>query len=285
MAKFALLGYTGNNLGDEVQSIAVRRFLPRIDVTIDREELDAFAADEPHHIVMNGWYMHRPNRWPPSDKLKPLITSFHITQRERRPGYERADRVMLRGAGLEYLKAHAPIGARDRNTMRLLQEHGVESYFSGCATLTLPAIEAEKRDQVAVVQLPGPAIRAVRWRCRSRIVKVTHRDRTQGFDIRMRSAEALLRLYAGCKAVVTDRLHCALPCLAMGVPLLFVNTAPDPYRFAGLAELLHWVELGDFLNRRYEYDLNDPPPNKTLHLPIRAALEAQLSDFVRSAEG
>src|SRR5262245_35722632 len=134
MAKFALLSYVSknqNNLGDEIQSIAVRRFLPRVDVMIDREELDTFEASEPHHIVLNGWYMHRPERWPPSSALKPLITSFHITQRERAAPFERADHLMLRGAGREYLAAHAPIGARDRNTQRLLEGAGIEAYFSG----------------------------------------------------------------------------------------------------------------------------------------------------------
>lgn len=284
MAKFALLGYSTNNLGDEVQSLAVRQFLPRVDAVVDREELDTFKADEPHHIVLNGWYMHRPERWPPGPFIKPLITSFHITQMERRAPFERADRAMLRGASAEFLKAHAPIGCRDRNTQRLLEGIGVEAYFSGCATLTLPKLDVEKTDRVAAVQLPGPAMRTLRRRCKSKIVKATHFDRTVGFEVRTRMAEERLRLYASCRNVVTDRLHCALPCLAMGIPVLFVTDAPDRYRFEGLFELLHAVEMEDFLKGRYDYDLNDPPPNKTLHMPIREKLIAQIKDFVAKAE-
>jgi len=285
MAKFALLGYSTNNIGDEVQSIAVRQFLPHVDAHVDREELDTFTAEQQHHIIMNGWYMHRPERWPPSEALNPLILSFHITQQERRPGLERADVQMLRGAGLEFLKAHAPIGARDLHTQRLLQSTGVDSYFSGCMTLTLPAIPvAEKERQIVAVQLPGPAMRKVRWRARAPVVKATHRSHAEGFAERTRMAQERLRLYASSRNVVTDRLHCALPCLAMGVPVLFVDTAPDPYRFEGLRELLHAVSLEDFLANRYDYDINDPPPNKTLHLPIREALIQRVTAFVKEAE-
>jgi hypothetical protein len=97
-------------------------------------------------------------------------------------------------------------------------------------------------------------------------------------------AEQRLRLYASSRSVVTDRLHCALPCIAMGVPVLFVDTAPDPYRLQGLRELMHAVALPDFLKGRYDYDINDPPPNKTLHLPIREALIERVSAFVKAAE-
>ena len=39
-----------------------------------------------------------------------------------------------------------PIGARDFNTMKAIQKSGVQSYFSGCMTLTLttPASEEER---------------------------------------------------------------------------------------------------------------------------------------------
>lgn len=41
-------------------------------------------------------------------------------------------------------------------------------------------------------------------------------------------AEALLELYAGAELVVTSRLHCALPCLALGTPVVLI-TPDDAY--------------------------------------------------------
>src|SRR5690242_11169019 len=65
---FGLLSYCTANLGDDMQSIAARRFLPRVDCYVDREALD--APDAPHDqrlaLIMNGWFCHRPDKWPPS---------------------------------------------------------------------------------------------------------------------------------------------------------------------------------------------------------------------------
>ena len=52
-------------------------------------------------------------------------------------------------------------------------------------------------------------------------------------------AEALLRRYATAELVITSRLHCALPCRAMGTPVIFVH--PNYYsdsRFDGLRDIL-----------------------------------------------
>jgi glycosyltransferase involved in cell wall biosynthesis len=77
--RFALLAYNKtNNLGDEIQSIAARQFLPAADYYIDREALDAFspAPDQEVRLIMNGWFCHRPERWPPSPSIRPLLIRF-----------------------------------------------------------------------------------------------------------------------------------------------------------------------------------------------------------------
>ncbi len=40
---------------------------------------------------------------------------------------------------------------------------------------------------------------------------------------KLRKAIEILNLYASAKLVITSRLHCALPCLALGTPCLFLN--------------------------------------------------------------
>jgi len=44
MIKFGLLEYSTPNLGDEIQSIAARYYLPHIDFFINREKLDMFQG-------------------------------------------------------------------------------------------------------------------------------------------------------------------------------------------------------------------------------------------------
>ena len=62
----------------------------------------------------------------------------------------------------------------------------------------------------------------------------------------MELADRLLRRYERAPFVVTSRLHCALPCLAMGTPLWFVHHADfETGRFGGNIDFLNVLEFGE----------------------------------------
>ena len=59
-------------------------------------------------------------------------------------------------------------------------------------------------------------------------------------------AEAILHKYARAKLVITSRIHCALPCLALGTPVIFVNgfdSFVDSCRFDGIIELFNRIDV------------------------------------------
>ena len=59
-------------------------------------------------------------------------------------------------------------------------------------------------------------------------------------------AEDLLNKYARAKMVITSRIHCALPCLALGTPVIFVNgfdSFVDSCRFDGILELFNRIDV------------------------------------------
>ncbi len=69
---FALLRYRNTrNLGDEIQSIAARQFLPRVDGFIDRDRLvmSGRKKNANFKLILNGWYSHSPERWPPPPNI------------------------------------------------------------------------------------------------------------------------------------------------------------------------------------------------------------------------
>lgn len=116
------------NIGDYIQALAASLFLPHVDGFVDREHLDSYTGDV-CKVIMNGWFMHNPKHWPPSSQIIPLFIAFHMNSS--------AQKEMLSEKGVAYLKKYAPIGCRDYYTMQLLQEHGIDSFFSGCLTLAL----------------------------------------------------------------------------------------------------------------------------------------------------
>ncbi len=222
--RYALISHSTINLGDEIQSIAVSQFLPRVDLMVDRDALNRLpqGAQGRYKLVLNGWHTRRPENWPPAPEFDTLPISLHLSNEVNTANAtgRRPSEALLEGAALDYWRAHAPVGTRDLWTLDLLRAKGVEAYFSACATLTLGNGEALPRhDYVCAVDLPEPVLAALRERTRSRIVVTTHRDPLPAPTAqRVRRAKRLLSLYARARAVVTSRLHCAMPCLAFHTP-------------------------------------------------------------------
>lgn len=117
------------NIGDDIQSYAIERFLPRVDYLIDREHMDSFYTKTGEKIatILAGWYLHHPLNWPPSPFLKVLPISIHFSR----------DLNVMDDYGGEWLKKFSPIGCRDEGTLKLLEGFSISAYLSGCITLTL----------------------------------------------------------------------------------------------------------------------------------------------------
>lgn len=116
------------NIGDYMQSLAASKFYNQIDYYIEREQISSFKSHIPVKTIMNAWWMWSKN-WPPSDSIDPLFVSVHISPESAK--------WMLSEEGVAYFKRYEPIGCRDINTLKMMKEKNIDSYFSGCLTLTL----------------------------------------------------------------------------------------------------------------------------------------------------
>jgi len=286
--KFALISYSTNNLGDEIQSISAAQFLPAVDLLVDRDDwtTSPAGAEGTFKIVLNGWFTHCPEKWPPPQWLRALPISLHISRERYRPtAVAPPAQMLLEGRSLSYLQRHQPIGGRDRWTVELLRRHGVQSYFSGCISLTLGAEPHGRRgDYICAVDLDDTMHRQLLDRTRTPVVRLSHRDTSGGsFAERCARAGRLLSLYAQAKCVVTTRLHAAMPSLGFGTPVLFVNNAVDQYRLGGLIELVRSCSAEAFGNGDFDFDFDRPAANSGAHLPLRQDLIARLQHFTGTA--
>lgn len=115
------------NIGDYIQILATRQFYDNIDGYIEKEELSQYGGGKCKAII-NGWFMWKPDKgWPPSEEIEPLLISIHFSPLI-------INEILSKK---EYLMKHSPIGCRDFFTLNALREAGINSYFSGCLTLTL----------------------------------------------------------------------------------------------------------------------------------------------------
>lgn len=322
--KYALMTYSkqsGYNLGDYIQSLAAKQYLPHVDHYISRDHLSEYNREKVK-MIMNGWYMGNPANWPPSKLIDPLFVSMHIN--------ESAKETMLQDAGVNYFKLlERPIGCRDMFTTRILQEKGINAHYSGCLTTTLDlkyksdyktdniyivdpfyynpsweAILSSKRNfikgimdgEFLKVGLKNKLLESVFTKellKSSQYIKHWFDKEVHDEDKRFELAEQVLRKYAEAKLVITSRIHCALPCLALGTPVIFLNYGLDfdvsSCRLEGILELFNVINIDDKGNKEANFNLPDGKidGNLTISNPDRYkkladALKEKCKAFIRS---
>lgn len=282
------------NLGDDIQSFALENLLPRVDTMVDRENMntDKHFHNKPTATVMAAWFMGRKWQWPPADCLRPLFTSFHYTDFTNYPNkYFRSEFQYISGPGAEYLNAWGPVGCRDLFTMEQLQARGIEAYFSGCVTLTLPKqpITKDAGKYVCLVDVPKAVEKKVREiykdtgkeiRVMTHLIKASsHTTRAQ----RRSEVKKVLTTYQNAFCVITKRLHVMLPCLAMETPVVLVNAKMDPTRFRPYKDWVPSMTPDEFLERDVTDLLLHPQPNSQEYLPYREGLIEQITAFSKNA--
>lgn len=289
-AEFGYISYEySGNIGDEIQSIAARQFLPKEALNIPREYIGEYESKEKIHTLMNGWFWQHPEKimwglgdtapakkmWPPSESIDPLLISIHFNKAT----YP----ILFSNESREYLKNHGPVGARDYFTYQSLINNNIPAYFSGCLTLTLKNDLNFRENVIYAVDLNKKCIEYLRSKAKCPVIVITHyinNEIVKDPILRLHHANKLLNKYKKAKCVVTTRLHAAMPCLGLNTPVLLINTQADQYRFDGLRELVHNCSQTDFLTGAMKYNFNNPPKNPNAYLPIRENLIKTVTEWV-----
>ncbi len=304
-------GAKKKNIGDYIQSLAQEQFWDKIDCYCEREALDEIESKEKINLIMNGWFMWKPEKFPPSNAINPLFVSFHIVPLFKKRFFSQKT--------IAYLKRYEPIGARDLGTQKILESYGIKSYFSSCLTLTLGLKYKTnvKTNEILFVdpfyKVCGTREELYNWKLYFRTIiniikygiivipllknfeyehsscwkyispklekfvcalsfystykqKFTYRilrnckvithsvlqDKYPSEDKMMDLSRMLIRRYASAKLVITSRIHCALPCIAVETPVIYVdNDASEsishrsPGRLDGLKELFNLILLNE----------------------------------------
>jgi hypothetical protein len=293
-ATFGYMDYSTFNVGDDIQSIAAKKLLPKNRIPVNREFVHNYhpPCDTVVHTIMNGWFMHTkqagwpyPNltapekSWPPAVEIDPLFISFHLTKSFIPEA--------LTEEGIQYLMNHGPIGARDYWTFEELTKRNIPSYFSGCLTLTLENTENERDDIIYAVDLDNQLVEYIKAQANCPVESIGHiisSEMSKNKSQRLAYAQTVLKKYRRARCVITSRLHAAMPCLAYKTPVLLINTQPDQYRFSGLKELTHNCTREQFLKGETFFDFNHPPENPPDYLSLRENLIKKVKQWVNSIQ-
>ena len=293
--KYGLIIYKDtNNIGDDVQSYAMERFLPHVDYIVDREHLDSFYTETGEKIaaIFAGWYLHSALNWPPSPFLKVLPISIHFDNWLDKCKY------ILDDCGVKWLKDFSPIGCLDEGTLKRLEECGISSYLSGCITLTLePFKNLTPHGKIVLSDVPESVIEFVKAHTKKEVVVTSHDSRKlvpffsentpvpqMTWTQRHALIEKLLKLYQGASLVVTNRLHAALPCLALGTPVLLVTNLQSNYRISTYIPYLNNTTPKDLIDGKYQFNFDEPKANPSGHEKFAVQIRKACKDFIRACE-
>ncbi len=272
---------------------------------------------------MNGWFMYKTKNWPISPNIKPLFVSFHLNAHI-------ANTLLNKKGNIDYFKKYEPIGCRDFYTVNILKKYGVESYYSSCLTTTLSKIDIPKTDDIIFFdvlfnldkkayyeRVPRHYYRdLIKFKLpklgnhkeylksifpaeivdKSKFETAFYKEKGTTANDRFNEAERLLKIFASAKLVITSRIHCALPCLAMRTPVIFVmgglNNSSDLSRLDGIVQHFNMVNLDPNLNLSSLKNINlikledlnwdKPLPNPTNHLKYTQHLIDSCTNFTKN---
>lgn len=236
LTKYAVLSYSTTNIGDDIQSVAAIDLLckltgiTRSDIAlINRERLSEYNGP-PVILVANGWFSHAPAKFRPPPQVTPIFIGFHL----------HAYRILT--DNIDYFKQHEPIGCRDLYTKEQFEKHGIKAYMSYCLTLTLDTRTDINQSAGPIYVVDGFASTPAQYKYGGPNIKMIRHDCVpNGTPTKQRfiKARSMLEMYKKSSKVVTSRLHAALPCIAMGVPIIFHHRKlmEDP-RFKGYESIL-----------------------------------------------
>lgn len=260
------------NLGDNIQTLSAIQFLPRIDVIIDRDTsilYRTFKSKKKIKVIYNGWFDGNYCKFPPHKCILPLFISFHINEADHSSdssydilkNYRICSFKSLVDNEKYFNKQKHRIGCRDQHTLDKLRGNGVKgAYLSGCLTLTLNkndymSNETTTHKYVFVVDahllldesdpnstsndklmksiIPAEVLKDAKYLTQGLSKLYTNDEKTR------MAKEFLTTLATQAKLVITSRLHTALPCLAFGIPVIFIHhNLESDIRFPGLIDVL-----------------------------------------------
>lgn len=255
--KFGLLkiSYSQVNIGDYVQMEGLRQLYARMNIPkddiieIERNLIGEYDGDEYVILPICGYFSFTPwlHLFPFPEKIIPIYIGFQCF-----------DEDLIRKIAKEH-KKFEPFGCRDLLTMKLFKRYGADAYMSGCMSIAYPKREEPKEHKVFLYDpleelipyipkelmdraetLPSPHIEEFdKGYSKKNEVKAK-----ELMDIRFK------KLREEADLVITSRLHVALPCLAMGIPVVLSHICQDDCvydsRFSGLDKILKVYQPSEY---------------------------------------
>ena len=239
------------NLGDNIQVLAIDYLYSKMG--INKDDITYINIDGTRDY--KGKYVILPavtqfidsnldKRFPMSNNIIPFFISF----------LSYGDLFAERPELVQYMKKYEPIGCRDESTMLLCRKYGIESYLMGCVSLCFPKRDiVPKKEKVFAVDVSQALVKHIPEEILCKTEFLTHAVQYEEYPISSKENKRLMELAKGmlrkyydeATMVITGRLHVAVPCIAMGIPVIFAADNVD-FRFGWVDKLIKLYTLKEY---------------------------------------
>ncbi len=255
--KYGILKFSSYkvNVGDYLQLEGIRQAYKRMGIPetdIIEVERDLLAEYDGEYVVlpMAGAY-NRCNGFPEFKLSKKILPVFI--------GVFTGDEAIAEGMA-KYRNLCQDYGCRDLVTLQLLRQQGLNAYMSGCFSIGYERRTTEPENgHVYFCDVPSELRTQVPTDIMENSIELPTAYRemgTKGYSddnakVAKRYIEELIdTLKKDAKLVVTCRLHLALPCISMGIPVVLAHTCDngdvEECRFSGLDRIIHVYKPSEY---------------------------------------
>ena len=140
---------------------------------------------------------------------------------------------------IAYLNHYSPIGCRDEKTLNVVRKYGIPSFLFGCITLTLPERIDGSGTKVYIVDVQDEVFNLIPENIRKSAIYVSHTrpDNPDELDVSQLTYNIYDDYKQNASLVITSLMHCALPCFAAGIPVVFLADRIS-YRFSWFEKII-----------------------------------------------
>lgn len=240
------------NIGDAIQGVTFSYIFEKIGINsaevikLSKDELKEYSGEQVLLFIHIGLTNENIDKYfPISKNIEPIFVSIRV--------YE--DVFAERKELVAYFKRHEPIGCRDEQSYNYFKKYGIESYLMGCFTICLPKREniSLKNSHPFLVDVSPELLKKIPNEIKEKAVYLSHAVPYLEYPVTIEEderidelAETYLKRYAEeANLVITSRLHVAVPCMCMGIPVVLAADNVD-FRFQWVDKFIKIYQEEDY---------------------------------------
>jgi len=257
------------NIWDVIQSLSSKKILENLWYKVNF--IDQNKLHKPIwkkiKLFLNGFFCFDDNdfsnTFPFHSDIIPIFSNIHLELDYWKQ--EKLEKYFFNKKNIEYLKKYEPIWCRDQATSDILNKYNIKAINNSCITLLFnkrTKNEAQNATELILVDVDEyiPIPKEYKNNYTYITQYINNWDRYLN-KTKLQIAEDLLNYYKkNAKLVITSRFHCAIPCIAMWIPviLLWENNKRLKQNFVDIYPYIHFWKRHKTLFRKLNFSKNIP---------------------------